>query len=332
MSTEPTNNPAALELSPDEQNLEKGFKKLVWLALIIIAAVSAWGLISHNQRVAAEEAAEAFTTAKTIEDCDNVIQKHPGTAAAGNALLLKATLHWDKNEKTSSIEALQKFVSQHASHPAYGQTLLSIATKQEAMGDKAAAKASFERVMSELGGSDLAQLAQIRLGDMLWADGKADEARKAYEAATKDFPGIAAFEDLSKTRLEWLDAGLPTKEVDPPPAPKPAEAPKTPAISSGVPGLPEMKLSSSITPPSSSAVIEGAKPSLPALPAASVPPPAMKLPEEPAAATPPPPPPPPPPAAPKAATSPPVEVPASKPAAPAAPAAPTSPPPAAPKP
>ena len=310
MSTEPTNNPAALELSPDEQNLEKGFKKLVWLALIIIAAVAVWGLISHNQRVAAEEAAEAFTTAKTIEDCDNVIQKHAGTAAAGNALLLKATLHWDKNEKTSSIEALQKFVSQHASHPAYGQTLLSIATKQEAMGDKTAAKASFERVISELGGSDLAQLAQIRLGDMLWADGKADEARKAYEAATKDFPGIAAFEDLSKTRLEWLDAGLPTKEVDPPPAPKPVEAPKTPSISSGVPGLPEMKLSSSITPPSNSAVIEGSKPSLPTLPAASVPPPA----------------------APKSATSPPVEVPATKPAAPAAPAAPAPPPPAAPKP
>jgi predicted negative regulator of RcsB-dependent stress response len=310
VSTEPTNNPAALELSPDEQNLEKGFKKLVWLALIIIAAVAVWGLISHNQRVAAEEAAEAFTTAKTIEDCDNVIQKHAGTAAAGNALLLKATLHWDKNEKTSSIEALQKFVSQHASHPAYGQTLLSIATKQEAMGDKTAAKASFERVISELGGSDLAQLAQIRLGDMLWADGKADEARKAYEAATKDFPGIAAFEDLSKTRLEWLDAGLPTKEVDPPPAPKPVEAPKTPSISSGVPGLPEMKLSSSITPPSNSAVIEGSKPSLPTLPAASVPPPA----------------------APKSATSPPVEVPATKPAAPAAPAAPAPPPPAAPKP
>ncbi|MBK8091643.1 MAG: tetratricopeptide repeat protein [Verrucomicrobiaceae bacterium] len=257
MSTEPSNNPAALDTPADEQALEKQFKKLLLAGLVIIAALVAWGLIRSNQQAAADAASEAFSSAKTAEDCDLVIKNHSGTVAAANALLLKADLHWEKNEKTSAVDALKKFISENATHPAYAQTVLALATKQEAMGDKADAKAGFERVLSEFAGTDLAQLAQIRLGDMLWADGKADEAKKAYEDATSKYPGVSTFEETSKTRLDWLAANLPTKEVDPPPAPKSTEPAKPefkiPSVTGGgsLPGLPEMKLSSDIAPPGS---------------------------------------------------------------------------------
>jgi tetratricopeptide (TPR) repeat protein len=236
VSQEPSNNPAAFDASAEEQALNSQFKKVLMLFGVIVAGLAAYGIIQHNGRVAAEEAAEAFTGAKTADDCDLVAKKHPGTPAAANALLLKSTLHWEKNEKTSAVEALKAYLAEHKDHAFYKETLLTLATRLEAMGEKSEAKAAYERVISELPGSELAQLAQIRLGDMLWADGKQDEAKKAYEEAASKFPGITAFESDGKTRLEWIAASLPTKEVDPPPAPKPAP--------SATPAMPNLKLNS----------------------------------------------------------------------------------------
>jgi predicted negative regulator of RcsB-dependent stress response len=325
VSQEPSNNPAAFDPSAEEQALNSQFKKILLLFGVIVAGLAAYGLIKHNARVAAEQAAEAFTSAKTADDCDLVVKKHPGTPAAANALLLKATLHWEKNEKSSSIEALKTYLAQHKDHAFYKETLLTLATRLEAMGEKSEAKAAYERVIAELPGSELAQLSQIRLGDMLWADGKEEEAKKAYEEAGTKFPGVTAFEGDGKTRLDWIAANLPTKEVDPPPAPKPdpKAAPAAPAI----PGLkldsvegglsPTIKLGDvpAMTQPAPPA---GAAPSIPPPPAPiSAPPPSMPKPAAPPApATPAP-------EVPKSATSPAVQVPATPPA-PAAPPAPAS--------
>lgn len=239
MSQEPSNNPTAFDPSDEDQALSSQVKKIPMLFGMVIAGLCAYGLIQHNARVAAEEAAEAFTSAKTADDCDLVVKKHPGTSAAANALLLKATLHWEKNEKSSSIEALKAYLAQHKDHAFHNETLLTLATRLEAMGEKSEAKAAYERVISELPGSELAQLSQIRLGDMLWADGKEEEAKKAYEEAGSKFPGVNAFEGDTKTRLDWIAANLPTKEVDPPPAPKP-----DPKAAPSAPTIPGLKLNS----------------------------------------------------------------------------------------
>ena len=324
MSQEPSNNPAAFDPSSEEQALNSQFKKILMLFGVIVAGLAAYGLIKHNARVAAEEAAEAFTSAKTADDCDLVVKKHPGTPAAANALLLKATLHWEKNEKSSSIEALKAYLAQHKDHAFYKETLLTLATRLEAMGEKGEAKAAYERVIAELPGSELAQLSQIRLGDMLWADGKEEEAKKAYEEAGSKFPGVTAFEGDSKTRLDWIAANLPTKEVDPPPAPKPdpKAAPAAPAI----PGLklnsvegglsPTIKIGDApaMTQPAPPA---GATPSIPPPPAPiSAPPVAMPKPATPPVPAP---------EVPKSATSPAVQVPAAPPAPPASAPAPEAP-------
>ena len=312
MSQEPTNNPAAFAPSSEEQALNSQFKKILMLFGVIVAGLAAYGLIKQNARVAAEEAAEAFTSAKTADDCDLVVKKHPRTPAAANALLLKATLHWEKNEKSSAVEALKAYLSQHKDHAFYKETLLTLATRLEAMGEKGEAKAAYECVIAELPGTELAQLAQIRLGDMLWADGKEEDAKKAYEEAGSKFPGVTAFEGDGKTRLDWIAANLPTKEVDPPPAPKvePKATPAAPAI----PGLKLNSVEGGLSPTikigdapamQQPAPPAGATPSIPPAPISASPAPAPKSATPPAPA----------PDVPKSATSPAVQVPA--PAAPA---------------
>lgn len=218
-------------LSPSEQFLEKNLRKIIWLSILIVVGLGAYWLVSHNARVAAEAAAEEVTAAKTVDDCDLVIRKHAGSIAAANAMLLKANLQWEKNEKSDSVKTLQEFTTQFPKHPFYGQTLLAIASKKELLGETSEAKAGYEQILADFPNTELAQLAQIRLGDLLWADGKTEEAKKAYEEATANFLGVTAFEQESNERLTWLASSLPTKEVEAPPAPKP------PAPPPGAPGI-----------------------------------------------------------------------------------------------
>jgi tetratricopeptide (TPR) repeat protein len=300
-----------------EKFLEDNFRKLVWLFAFVVIAIIAYGFIRHQSTLKANEAAEAFTSAKTIEDCDLVISRYAGTNAAANALLLKADLLWDQNKKTTAVEVLKEFTSKQTSHPLFVHTLLGLGTKLDAMGERKEAQAIFERIVNEFASHEAAPLAQVRLGDLLWADGKQDEAKKAYEDLAVKFPDMAEFQSVSQDRLGWIAASLPTKEVDPPPAPKVEPKPgDVPAI----PGMPKINLT-----PGAGGI------------GATIAPPAMLTPT-PAAATPA--------AVPTPAPSPAAPVPAPQsaptPAAPAptpapaaavpAPAAPDAPPPSAPKP
>lgn len=271
-----------------EKFLEDNFRKLVWLFVIVVIAIVAYGIIHHQQTAAANEAAEAFTAVKTIEDCDLVISRYSGTNAAANALLTKADLLWKQNKKSSAVEALKEFTTKHSKHPLFVHTLLGLGTRLDAMGDRKEAQAVFERITREFPSSEAAPLAQVRLGDLLWADGKQDEARKAYEDLAVKFPDMPEFQSLSQNRLNWIAASLPTKEVDPPPAPnvepKPGDAP-------AIPGMPKLNLTpgagglgATIAPPGAPAT-PALTPSVPAMPAPapaaspSSPPPAPASPE-----------------------------------------------------
>ena len=220
-----------------EKFLEDNLRKLVWLFIIVVAAIIAFGVIKHQNNLKANEAAEAFTGAKTVEDCDLVISRYPGSNAAANALLLKADLLWDQNKKSSAVEALKEFTTKDTSNPLAVFALLGLGSKLDAMGESKEAQAVFERITNEFSTSEAAPMAQVRLGDLLWAQGKADEAKKVYEDLAVKFPDMAEFQTISQARLDWIAATLPTKEVDAPPAPK-----VEPKPAAAVPGMPSLKL------------------------------------------------------------------------------------------
>jgi hypothetical protein len=115
------------------------------------------------------------------------------------------------------------------------------------MGEKGEAKKLFEELVNEHADSEVTPLAAIRLGDLLWAEGKADEAKAIYESLPSKYPGTnQPFFDQSQERLKWVSAALPTKEVDPPappPAPPaPPAAPNAPATAPAAGTVPPIKL------------------------------------------------------------------------------------------
>lgn len=265
-------------VNPVEQFLEKNFKKIVIALVLVVALLVVVGLSKHFSSETERAAAEAFASAKTVEDCDVIAQKYAGTQATGNALLLKATLLWDAGKKESSVAALQDFIKNHASHPLLSHAQVSLGSKQASLGEKDAARKTLEAVVSNHPKSEAAAAAQAMLGDMLWADGKADEAKKLFIDLPRNYPG-SPFIAEGEQRIKMMDAGLPTKEVDPPPAPiKPVDAK---SLVPKIPGLP--------TPSSKPATIEVPQSLIPGAPgSATTPAPAPSPAPAPVPTTPPP--------------------------------------------
>lgn len=269
------------------------------------------GYWKYRTGAIAREAGEMVAAAKSPEDCDIIVQKFPGSTAAGNALLIKADLLWQQNKKDSALGALREFTSKFEKHPMFLSGLIGLASKLESMGNKAEAKSIYERFLGEFARSEFAPLAEIRLADMLWADGKEEDARKILDSLPSKYPGTPFFEQ-SEMRKDWIAAALPTKEVDAPPPPKKPEKPAEPPAAA--PGI-------SPTLPASGASIKlDGKPPVPGV---------VTPPEDKAVTTPPVavPPPPPKPGAPKPAESKPTPAPAGS-APPSKPAEPRPPPPA----
>ncbi len=226
--------------------LDKNLKPLVIFVLLLILVVVVLGVVRYRTDAVAREAGAAFTAADSVDAFDAVISKYAGTEAAANSLLAKAELLWEQNKKDSAADALRKFLAEHGKHPLVTQTKLALATRLEAMGEKAEAKKKFEELVNDFADSEVTPLAAIRLGDLLWAEGKTDEAKAIYESLPSKYPGTnQPFFEQNQERLKWVGAALPTKEVDPPAPPPAPPAPPAPAGAAPAPGavtVPPIKL------------------------------------------------------------------------------------------
>lgn len=221
-SSLPTHEPVDTILpSKTELFLELHFKKILLGVLVIILIACVWGVTSYLKHKTEREAGELFSAARTVEDYDIVIQQFADTAAAGNAQLLKARTLWQDGKKESAIKTLQEFIAKHPSHALLPEGRLALASQQAALGEPAAAQDTLNAFLKDHPDHALAPQAQIQLGDLLWAEGKIDDAKKLFENLPKSYPGkMTSFVSEVDERLRMINAGLPTTEVDPPPAPK----------------------------------------------------------------------------------------------------------------
>ncbi|HSI62133.1 MAG TPA: tetratricopeptide repeat protein, partial [Candidatus Saccharimonadia bacterium] len=232
----PPQAPVTAAPSAAEQFLEKNFKKIAIGFGLLVVVVVALGLARHFRHQTELEASERFTAAKNVEDCDLIINKYPGTQSAGNALLLKADFLWGENKKESSVKTLQEFLKSESDHPLAPQATLALGSKQVAMGEKDSGRKTLEEVVQKFPKTDVAAAAQLQIGDLLWADGKIDEARKIFLELPRNYPGSPILPSVEE-RSKMIDSGLPTVEVDPPPAPP---APPVPAPGAAVPSIPSL--------------------------------------------------------------------------------------------
>lgn len=207
------------------------------LAAIATSAIVFCAILVYSQvqKQKHTEAAAAFTSAAIkgeVAALDAVVVDHPGSVAAGNALLTKAELEIDQGKSEDARATLQKFIDGFAKHPRHAQGVFALANLLHLAGDRDQARANYEKVISLQPDGELTPLARIRLGDLALESGDAQAADQRYQESFTLHPGNP-FVDYANEKIALLKIGNPTEVERPaPPAPPAAPAPaatETPA-------------------------------------------------------------------------------------------------------
>lgn len=177
---------AVLDYEPTafEQTLIKHKNKLILVAVLAIAGVVGWFGVKFFTEQAQRSAGLDFTRAQTADDFLKVAAAHRGQPAGGSALLQAADL-LSASKPGEAVADLKKFLAEYGQHPLVPLAEWRIAEYLSKAGDKAAAEAQYEKVSKS--GSIYASLALVRLGDLRWAEGRIDEAKKLFQSVKPAF-------------------------------------------------------------------------------------------------------------------------------------------------
>lgn len=226
------NDPLAKALGPSEIEafLDKNKSRLILgLGTLIVVAVGT--IIIISQREASRlQAAHSFTSATTLAELNQVIDREAGNVDGGNALLRKAALLEAEGKKEEARATLIQFRNQYADHPRFAQALVILGQQAENGNDRTKARDFYQQVP---GTSDMAPLARMRLADLMFQEGRLAEAREAYSEIEREFsenPWASQLQDrlkevnLQLNKPEWPQVVL--EKVEPPPAPAAKPDPK----------------------------------------------------------------------------------------------------------
>lgn len=182
------------------------YRKGIAAVILVLVAVAGVSSARRSAREAREsKAAEALFAAQSatgdsqIQALEKVSLEHPGTAAAGEALILIGEAHSKKDPSGSaSIPWFQKADLQARQNRDRLFARYALAFAQERGGKLAEAAATLESAQ-KLGEPLLKAELALAKARILQRSGKTAEANQAYDAIAREFSGSEA----SRTAEQW---------------------------------------------------------------------------------------------------------------------------------
>lgn len=174
---------------------------LIWLVIVVLAVYTAWTVWGNYQRKQAEQASQLYYEMQNaVQSNDNeraqriavdMQEKFGSTAYAAMTNLVAARLAVDFKEANTAKERL-KWVTDHGKEEGY-KAIARIRLAEILLDEKQFAEA--QAVLTAEFPEAFSSVAKDRMGDVYYAQGKLDEARKYYQAALSaaapDDPGKA---------------------------------------------------------------------------------------------------------------------------------------------
>lgn len=200
-------------------------------AAVVTCAILVGGQLKQQAHLEAATAYSAALDKREIAAFDGVVVDHPGSVAAGNALLSKAELQIDQGKPADAQTTIERFINEFGGHPRYAQGIFAMGNLYHLSGDAEKAKEYYERTLEVQPDGELSPLARIRIGDLSLEAGKSDEAEQNYQEAFSQHPGTPFF-GYAEEKMALLAVGSPpvVKRPEPEPEPepevKPEDAPK----------------------------------------------------------------------------------------------------------
>jgi len=216
---------------------EANKKQAAWGAGIVVVvgfAVFYYVWSQGAKEVKAAEALSQVTAAglfagsgrATPADYLNVADAHPGTPAAGQAMLLAGGALFAEGKFAEAQTQFQRFNREYPGNPFTSQALLGIATCLDAQGKAEEAARAYKEAVDRYPSANTASQAKFGLARNYEAQGKLDQARTLYEEISKAEP-YSFVGNEAVMRLEALKSN------------QPAVAPEVPATTN----VPAFKLS-----------------------------------------------------------------------------------------
>lgn len=178
----------------------------------------------------------AFFQASTVGELQKVAEEHEGQPAAGTAMVDAARKLEEEQRTAEAIDLLQKFIQKYgdSGHPLLDFARFRLGDMLAAAGRADEAKSSYTKIVE--GNGAFAPRAEIRLADALVKIGDKDGAKSRYEKLQNLPNADAQIKAEAKERLEYLKRTAPT--VIPyvePPKPEAASEPKIDDLKIGSP-------------------------------------------------------------------------------------------------
>jgi predicted negative regulator of RcsB-dependent stress response len=201
---------------------------ITWLLVLALGGYAAWtGYLYWQQQRATgagglyeelDRAALAGNTDKAVQAFGDLRDKFAGTTFAEQGALLAAKVAIEHQKADQGKASLQWLVDNGKN-----ANLVAIA-RLRLSGVQMDAK-QYDEALKTLSGdlpAEFASLADDRRGDILLAQGKKDDAAKAYQAAWKGMDATVEYRRFIEGKLTAL--GLPPEQAPAPGAAKPAVA------------------------------------------------------------------------------------------------------------
>lgn len=182
----------ALEMSESDLFWQEHWKKfvggLVALVLLILA-VGAWTLWQSQLRSAAES---LYSAAAGPEGWREVVQKFPGTIAAGNAQIRLAEALRLEGKPDEAASTLETFAAAQPEHPLAAVAWLSLGEIRQMQKNDASALEAYRTASGKYASSYVAPMALLAEARLLSAGGSRGEAKAVLESIGTAYPQTPA--------------------------------------------------------------------------------------------------------------------------------------------
>ena len=167
------------------------------LVLIGIGAYIGW------QTLQSAQAEASYDSATNIEGWQKVVDRFPGSIAAGNALLRIAAQQSSEAHYPDADKTYQRFVREYPKHPFAVNGLMGLATNAEAETKPDEAITYYAEIASKFGTTYLAPMALLSQARLTEGKGQLKEARQFYEMVVQRYPQsvVAQIASVEASRL-----------------------------------------------------------------------------------------------------------------------------------
>lgn len=153
--------------------------------LILVLATSSWFAYDASSKAAARR---MLALAGSPEALQEIVNAHPRSNPAADALMLLAADRRSAGDLDGSTAAFREFLEKFPDHQLAGGALLGIGQNHEASGEQSIATTTYQQVLTQYPNSYAAPFAAYAEAEILLRDFQRGEAVKRYNMIVSQFP------------------------------------------------------------------------------------------------------------------------------------------------